>query len=448
MSIKCVLFDLDGVLVDAADLHYEALNGALIDNGLRPIERQDHLDNFNGLATRVKIDILRDRGIPIDDSLERAIRLCKQDKTVDMLHQFVKPAAEKIHLIAKLKEYGMTLGCCTNAVRESLEIMLDLSLINDFFDLTLSNQDVENVKPHPEIYLKAMSALGVLPEETLIVEDSDRGYRAAKEAGAHVLRVEKVEEVNWQTVSHAIAKINYKDLQILIPMAGRGSRFRRVGYTLPKPLISVLGQPMIAHVAENLSFPGARWFFVALEDHVQDHELHTYLKQIAPGATVVTTDGITEGAACSAMLAAPKLDPDKPLMLANSDQYIEFDIYDFLSGGIGSDGAIMTFKSDHPKWSYAKVERGLVTQVKEKCVISDNATSGIYLWNRAGDFMDGVKDMIEANDRHNNEFYVAPSYNYCIKKGLKYRLSQIKRQAMWGLGTPEDLIKFVDHFEK
>jgi len=108
----------------------------------------------------------------------------------------------------------------------------------------------------------------------------------------------------------------------------------------------------------------------------------------------------------------------------------------------------MTFKSDHPKWSYAKVERGFITQVREKCVISDNATSGIYLWNRAGDFIDGVKDMMNVNDRHNNEFYIAPSYNYCIKKGLNYRISQIKRQAMWGLGTPEDLIKFVDHFEK
>ncbi len=124
------------------------------------------------------------------------------------------------------------------------------------------------------------------------------------------------------------------------------------------------------------------------------------------------------------------------------------DIYDFLATGIGCDGSINTFNSDHPKWSYAKInDAGFVTEVKEKAVISNHATSGIYLWNRASDFINGIQDMITADDTYNNEFYVAPSFNYSIRRGRKFRIKSVKRQQMWGLGTPEDLIKFVDHYE-
>lgn len=448
MPIKCVLFDLDGVLVDATELHYEALNSSLIEHNLNPIEREDHLKNFNGLPTKTKIKILIDRGLSIDTKLEASIRKRKQEKTVDVLSRLIEPRADKVHLIAKLKESGLLLGCCTNSIRPSLDLMLELSLIDNFFDVTLSNQDVQHEKPSPEMYITAMKTLGVLPDETLIVEDSPRGIAAAKSSGAHVLEVDGVDDVTWLSISRKIAAIDYKDLQILIPMAGRGSRFQRVGYTTPKPLIPIFDKPMIGHVIENLSIIGSKFFFVCLEDHVKEYSMHDVLNGLAPNSEVITTDGITQGAACSALLAAERLDPDKPLLLANSDQFIDFNMYDFLSYGSGCDGAIMVFKSDHPKWSYAKVERGFVSEVKEKCVISNHATSGIYLWNRASDFIDGVEDMIAANDRHNNEFYVAPSYNYCIKRNLKYRVAPIKRQTMWGLGTPEDLIKFVDHFEK
>lgn len=441
--IKCVLFDLDGVLADATEWHYQALNKALIKTGLTPIPYDDHLKYYNGLPTATKIEKMRSRGIDISPDLEKEIRAQKQQATVECIRDLCEPDPEKLELFEALSKTGCKLGVCTNAVRETLDLILTKSGLKGF-DITLSNQDVNQPKPSPEIYLEAMKRLDVSPEETLIVEDSPLGEQAARASGAYVLKVEGYSEVTAETVMRKLASVNYSDLQILIPMAGRGSRFTRVGYTLPKPLIPVLEKPMIQHVIDNLAVKGASWFFVALGDHI---EKYPDLKNL-PGK-LISQNGYKQGAACSASLAFEHLDPNKPLMVANSDQFIDMDILDFLVAGMGCDGAIMTFKSEHPKWSYARVNsENYVDLIKEKVVISDNATSGIYLWNRASDFITGIHDMIEAGDTHNNEYYIAPSFNYCIKRGGKYRIMEIKRQQMWGLGTPEDLIKFVDHYEK
>jgi len=449
--IKCVLFDLDGVLADATDWHYRAFNKSLLDNGLEPISYDEHIEHFNGLPTIKKIELLRIKGIKIGSILEEKIQADKQKNTVLCIKQYCSPLPEKIELIDKLKELGCKIGVCTNSIRNTLDLILEKSNLEGF-DITLSNQDVDYPKPSPEIYLKAMRELGVLPEETLIIEDSPKGKKAAYDSGAHVLEVDNYYEVTLSKVLYELARISYQNLQILIPMAGRGSRFARVGYTLPKPLIPVLGKSMIKYVIDNLHVKSATWHFVCLKDHIEkfkiDKELIRYISDKDGKVSVIAQHGLKQGAACSASLAFKHLDKESPLMLANSDQFVDLNIYDFLASGLNCDGAMMTFKSQHPKWSYASVKDGFVSQVKEKVVISDNATSGIYLWNRAQDFIDGVNDMVKAGDMHNNEYYVAPSYNYCIKRGKKYRLFEIKRNAMWGLGTPEDLIRFVDHYEE
>lgn len=441
--IKCVLFDLDGVLADATEWHYHAFNQALKESGFEPIPYDTHIKHYNGLPTAVKIDKLKSSGINITPEVEKTIRISKQKATVQCIKNYCAVDETKTKLINTLKKMGYITGVCTNAVRETLDLILE-KLELDQFDLTLSNQDIKHPKPSPEIYQKAMEKLNVTPEETLIVEDSPKGIKAAKASGAHVLEVSGYADVHQTSVLRKITQINYNNLQILIPMAGRGTRFARVGYTVPKPMIPVLGKPMIHHVIDNLNIDGAKWHFVVLSDHLEEYDkLHEL-----PG-NIVKQHGMKQGAACSASLAFEHLNPDDPVLVANSDQFIDMNILDFLTAGINCDGAIMTFKSNHPKWSYASVdENEYVNKVKEKVVISDNATSGIYLWNKASSFIQGIKDMIEAGDTHNNEYYIAPSFNYCITRGLKYRLMHIKKQQMWGLGTPEDLIKFVDHYEK
>lgn len=231
-------------------------------------------------------------------------------------------------------------------------------------------------------------------------------------------------------------------LTIVIPMAGNGSRFAVAGYRDPKPLIPVDGKPMIQWVVENLWVSDARFVFIIRADYPPS--CRDFLYQIAPGCTVITVDKVTEGAACTVLLARDLINNDQPLLIANSDQYLDgFDASTFIKLN-GADGKISTFDGGrHPKWSYAKVENGLVTEVREKDPFSDHATTGIYLWARGSDFVQSAEQMIAKNIRVNNEFYTVPSYNEAIQAGLKITIEPCKK--MWGLGVPEDLKVFLKH---
>jgi dTDP-glucose pyrophosphorylase len=236
-----------------------------------------------------------------------------------------------------------------------------------------------------------------------------------------------------------------KKLNVLIPMAGAGSRFAQAGYTFPKPLIEVRGKPMIQVVVENLNIE-ANYIFLVQKSHYEKYNLQSVLSILKPGCKIVQVDGLTEGAACTTLLAKEFIDNDEPLVMANSDQFVEWDsnnvMYSFTADGI--DGGILTFKATHPKWSYAKLdENGFVSQVAEKNPISDNATVGVYYWNKGSDYVKYAEQMIEKNIRTNNEFYVCPVFNEAIADGKKIRVKEISK--MWGIGTPEDLNYFLEN---
>lgn len=237
-------------------------------------------------------------------------------------------------------------------------------------------------------------------------------------------------------------------LNIVIPMAGLGSRFANVGYKDPKPLIPVGGVPMIQVVINNLK-PRFhhRFIFVCQRKHVAEYGLSDKFARWAPGSSLVETDGVTEGAACTVLLAEHLIDNDDALMIANSDQYIDYPVDEYLSQmeTRGLDGLIMTMKADDPKWSFVDLRDGLVTRVVEKEVISDEATVGIYNFRKGRDFVRAAKDMITDNLRTNNEFYVAPTYNQLIQSGAQVGVCNIGREAdgMYGLGTPADLDLFL-----
>ena len=233
-------------------------------------------------------------------------------------------------------------------------------------------------------------------------------------------------------------------MNILIPMAGAGSRFEQAGYTFPKPLIEIHGKPMIQKVVENLNIDG-RYIFLVQKEHYEKYALKYLLPLIAPGCEIIQVDGVTEGAACTTLLAKKLIDNDAPLITANSDQFIEFldeDWPDFLYG----DGGMLTFTATHPKWSFAKVdEMGYVTKVAEKQPISDIATVGVYYWGKGSDYVKYAEQMIEKDIRVNNEFYVCPVFNEAIQDGKKIKTIPIKK--MWGLGTPEDLRYFLTYYK-
>jgi NDP-sugar pyrophosphorylase family protein len=237
-------------------------------------------------------------------------------------------------------------------------------------------------------------------------------------------------------------------LNIVVPMAGRGQRFADAGYDLPKPLIPVHGVPMIKLVIANLT-PDCphRFHFLIQRAHDADYGLAARLAEWAPGCTVTMIDGVTEGAACTVLLARARIDNDDALMIANCDQYIDADINRYLASLGDADGLIMTMTADHPKWSFVRRDAaGRVVQVVEKQVVSDEATVGIYNFRRGRDFVAAADAMIAADKRVNGEFYVAPAYDMMIDAGARIECFGIGTDGagMHGIGTPQDLDLFVD----
>ena len=234
-------------------------------------------------------------------------------------------------------------------------------------------------------------------------------------------------------------------MKILIPMAGEGSRFAKEGYTFPKPLIDVNGSPMIQTVVENLDFD-AEYIFLVREEHALHYKgLRGTLERITNGnCKIVSVDKLTEGAACTALLAKDYINDDDDLLIANSDQLIEYQSENFkmLKSMIDVDGIVFTFNAVHPKWSFVRVNsRGIVVEVAEKNPISNIATCGIYWYRKGSDFVRYAEQMIEKDIRVNNEFYIAPVYNELIEDGKA--LIPFYVHAMHGLGTPEDLREFL-----
>lgn len=451
--IKLIIFDLDGVLIEAKKIHYDSLNKAL--GNKYEISWNEHLSIYDGLKTKQKLDMLsKNKKLPLE--LHQKIWENKQKYTLEMLKN-ININSDLINLMSILsKNYKLII--CSNSIRKSVLTVISKLGLMEFMDLIISNEDVKNSKPHPEMYWKAISMMSVLPEETLIIEDSPYGLMAASRSKSHILRVKNPNDVNLENINKKLNEIKMgktnnkpkwvdQKLNILIPMAGAGTRFEKSGYTFPKPLIDINGKPMIQLVVENLNID-ANYIFVVQKEHRKKYNLDTLLKLISPGCKIIETDGLTEGAACTALLSKEFINNDNPLFFANSDQFVEWDSNEFMykMNETDADGGIVTFKSTHPKWSFAKIdENGLVTEVAEKNPISDIATVGFYYWKRGSDFIKYAEQMIEKNIRVNNEFYVCPVFNEAINSGLEIRTYNANK--MWGIGTPEDLNFFIKNYE-
>lgn len=244
---------------------------------------------------------------------------------------------------------------------------------------------------------------------------------------------------------------NPRVTNIVIPMAGLGSRFSNAGYVDPKPFIKIHGIEMIRWVIKNLTPETQHKFiFVCQKNHISKYKFDTLLSKWAPGSVVIGLDGLTAGAAETVLAARDLIDSNDPLVIANSDQWVEAKIDDFLEPLLAEsiDALIMTMEANDPKWSYAEVDENLfVKRVVEKEVISNTATVGIYGFTHGKDFISAAKEMINEDFRVNNEFYVAPTYNWMIKKGSRVSIFPIGKDggSMHGLGIPDDLIAFQNN---
>lgn len=449
---KLIIFDLDGVLIDTKDTHYIALNKALKEAGKEyVISESDHVSTYDGLSTSEKLSMLsKERSLPI--SKHESIWNKKQEITKKILNT-IDESQKLIEIFKHLEREGYLIACCSNSIRKTVyQILSQLGIIK-YFDYLVSNGDVKNPKPHPEMYWKAMTALKITPEDTIIIEDSPTGLLAAQRSGAKVCRVKDSQDLTLNKIINFMTteeKVNPtwedENLNVLIPMAGAGSRFEKAGYAFPKPLIEVNGKPMIQVVVDNLNVK-ANYIFIVQKTHKEKYNLDSVLNLIAPNCKIVEVEGLTEGAACTTLLAKEYINNDKPLMMANSDQFIEWSSSKFMykMQEQDLDGGILSFTSTHPKWSYAKTDKNnYVIEVAEKKPISDCATVGVYYWKKGSDYVKYAEQMINKDIRTNNEFYVCPTFNEAIKDGK--RISTFDIENMWGLGTPEDLNYYIDNY--
>lgn len=441
-----VIFDLDGVLVDARDVHFHCLNKAL-EEVVGPqfvISREDHVTKFDGLSTFKKLEKL---GLNPDQQTNVWLR--KQTKTKESFEQ-IEPDKELRELILELRNIGMGIYCASNSLTDTVSLALNKLGIHDLFDGIYGNDSVKHNKPAADLYFACMMAAGVSVQETLIIEDSPIGRQAAKNSGAHTLFVESRNDLTSDKLLNAVAKmveppkVKYKNnkLNVLIPMAGGGTRFVQAGYTFPKPLIEVNGKPMIQTVVESLNID-ANYIYIVQREQYERFSLKYLLNLMTPNAKIIQIDGMTEGATCTALLAQQYINNKDPLLIANSDQIISWNPELFFHATNGAEGSILTFKNTHPKWSYAKIgDDGYVTEVAEKIPISDNATVGVYYYKHGSDFVKYAQQMLDKNIRVNNEFYICPVYNELIKDGGKVKIFPVNE--MHGLGTPEDLQRYLN----
>jgi len=454
--IKLIVFDLDGVLVETKELHFHALNRALISVDPKyVITEKEHLSKYDGMSTRKKLKLLtKEKGL--SSEYYDKIWEDKQHYTFELLKE-LKTDYRISEILSRLKKDKYIVSVASNSIRDTVKITLLRLGFLEYVDFFLSNQDVKNPKPNPEIYLKSMIEAGVSPKETMIIEDSVIGRHSANESGGYLYGINNPKEVVYENIINYVNSINmnYKKpkwqggkMNVLIPIAGAGSRFEKAGYTFPKPLIEVRGKPMIQWVVDNLNIE-AKYIFIVQKSHFEKYNLKDTLSNFCPNSEIIQIDGITEGAACTTLLAKQYVDNNEPLIIANSDQFLEWnsDEYMYSCSTSNIDANILTFKATHPKWSFVKLnEMGHVTEVAEKRPISDVATAGIYYWRRGSDYVKYAEQMIEKNIRVNNEFYVAPVFNEAIGDGKK--ISTFNIEKMWGLGTPEDLEHFLKNYEK
>jgi beta-phosphoglucomutase-like phosphatase (HAD superfamily)/dTDP-glucose pyrophosphorylase len=458
-KIKLVIFDLDGVLIDSKEIHYIALNRALEEVGKEYIiSKDEHLAKYDGHPTTYKLNLLtKEKGL--SQQLYDQIWRRKQDLTQDVILDEFKPDERIISILKELKNRGYKIYCASNSIWITVKNALLTKGFLPYIDWFISNEEIRQGKPSPDIYFRCFERSLLTPLETLICEDSPVGRAAAYSSGGNVCPIEDVKDLTLDKIIKYISKYdnnhkynkvlmehNDKLINIVIPMAGGGTRFQQANYTFPKPLIEVNGKPMVQLVVDNIAIKG-RYIFIVQKDHYEKYNLKYLLNLIAPNCEIIQVDGITEGACASVLLAKDLINNDEPLIIANSDQFLEWNPHEFLyvclSNGI--DGAISVFESTHPKFSYAKVDKsGYVEEVAEKKVISNTATTGVYMFRRGSDFVESAEQMIAKNIRTNNEFYLAPCYNEAVLNGLKIKTVECKK--MWCVGDPESLNNFLKHY--
>ena len=452
MPITTFLFDLDGVLIDLCDLHRNIFIKAFNKFSIKLITDDFHEKNLEGLSTREKLKFIKKYySIDFDDEI---IYKTKQELTYKELQTY--QFTDRIKCVLEwVKNKGIRIGLFTNSIRSTLDLVLDKLNITHLIEYSLSNEDVSRQKPFPDGYIKLMKLMNVNQEETIIFEDSLCGKKSAFDSGANVIPIINSLDVTISFLDYCRINLkrplNLPKLRIIIPMAGLGSRFQKDGYVIQKPFLPMIEDRQLwEEVVENL-LPKNKDIREKTDVHLIVRKDQLTLFKNKPNLYIHTVDSLTEGPACTVLTLKKIINDDIPLIIGNSDQFLEWNSDEFLLASLHPDydGCISTFYHPCPedlKWSYASLDKhGNVKEVAEKKYIGPYATTGIYAWKKGSDFVKYCEEMILYNDRVNSEFYVCPVYNYAINDSKNIRILNCSR--FWGIGIPKDYINFIDNYK-
>ena len=458
--VKLVVFDLDGVLVDSRDLHYEALNTAIEQaaGAQYLISRIEHETIYDGLSTNQKLRLMSlAKGLPLE--LHKPVWQRKQELTDVLVREQLKPVAQVTELLKQLKHSGYPVAVASNCIKSSVRNILDAIGLLPYIDACFSNEDVGHAKPEPDIYIKACSSFGVLPSQALVVEDSVKGFEAAIRAGCHLLKVNGTDDVHAAAVFRRLQEVDAAStpITVVVPLAGCSPDVWLSGpeatpVELPVFLTDTRGRPVLDWALNSIKssrFP-MRFIFVVKDAQASALRLESMCVK-ATGfepTTVVRVRSDTLGALKTVLQARHLLEPGAPLLIFDGSHVV-----DWRTGGsvddmlcTRADGAVTVWPSSDPRWSYVRTQRNTSTvlEVHEKVAVSNLACSGLYFWRRASDFLSAADAVVAHNVRTRGLFFLAPTFNETILGGAI--VESVPIAQAWSLRSASEVSFFAEHF--
>jgi HAD superfamily hydrolase (TIGR01509 family) len=459
-NIQLVIFDLDGVLVESKDLHYDALNDAIacVAGASFVISRPEHETVYDGLSTNQKLRLLTiHKNLPLD--AHKPIWTKKQELTEAMVRDQLKPDALVLDAIKKLKSAGYPVAVASNCIQSSVHSILDaigaLPLVDAFF----SNEDVDNAKPAPDIYLKACATFGVPPSAALVVEDSVKGFEACVRADCHLFKVTGPTDVRADAILSRVATINESTVPItvVVPLAGNSQLYWADGpEAVPSEVPSFLGDANGAPAVEWVVRPllssryDLRFVFVVKESQSKKYRLDSLLPRIVGyrPTKVVPVHGETLGALKTVLLAKDAIPADAPVLFCTCSNVTAWhpgsSVDDLIDAH--ADGAIATFDSTDPRCSFVRLHSNsdIVVDVHEKAAVSSVACTGLYFWRRAVDFFAAARSQLQHRVKHRGLYFLAPTYNEAVRAGLSFKV--VPAQACWSVRSMFDVSEFANAY--
>ena len=459
-KIELIVFDLDGVLVESKDLHYDALNEAItqVAGADYIITRPEHETVYDGLSTNQKLRLMTiHKDLPL--AMHKPIWVKKQQLTDDMVRDQLKPDEALLDGLRALKAAGYPLAVASNCIKSSVHNILDSIGVLPIVDAYFSNEDVEHAKPAPDIYYKACATFGVDPRLTLVVEDSVKGFEACVRAGCHLFKVDTPADVRAAAILDRISSINLsgKPVTVVVPLAGTNDLYwmdgpEAVPCEIPPFLTDANGSPALEWVVRPLlnSRYAQQFVFIVKDAQRAKFKLDSLLPRIVDfrPTKVVSVHGETLGALKTVMMANDVIPRDAPLLLctcSNVTAWLPGMCVDDLID-VQADGSLATFESTDPRSSYVRVHKGTrdVVDIHEKVPVSDIACTGLYYWRRGSDFFAAAKSQLQRAVKTKGLYFLAPTCNEAIRSGLTFKI--VPTKACWSVRNVHEIRAFADEF--